>query len=119
MTDFRSDPMPSPEGRGKARKAWDRYLAWTEKNVAPITDPVLRPLARRYSANKVTDLVGFWVMWHAYGGYQGLIDLGMAPTTVYRKVKWFRTVFGTHPDEYDMRGVSVDLKKWFSAPEES
>jgi len=66
----------------------------------------------RYSANKVTQLVGFWVMWHAYGGYQGLIDLGMAPTTVYRNVKAFRTLFGQHPDEFEFDGLSIDLKAW-------
>ncbi|MCW2751979.1 MAG: hypothetical protein JWR83_3089 [Aeromicrobium sp.] len=109
--------MPSNEGHGTARKAWDSYVAWTQRNVAPITDPVIGPLARRYAANKVSELVGFWVLWHAYGGYQGLVEtLGMAPTTVYRKVKWFRIVFGEHPDGFEFPGLAVDLKKWHSSP---
>ena len=104
--------MPTNEGRGKARAAWDAYVAWTHKHVGPITDPVVRPLAMRYSANKVTQLVGFWVMWHGQGGYQGLIDAGMAPTTVYRNVKWFRTVFGQHPDEFVFPGLTLDVSAW-------
>ncbi|KQP29324.1 hypothetical protein ASF38_00680 [Aeromicrobium sp. Leaf272] len=60
----------------------------------------------------MTQLIGFWTMWHAYGGYQGLIDLGMAPTTVHRNVKWFRQVFKAHPDEYSIPGLTLDLKQW-------
>ena len=113
MTDFRSDRMPSNEGRGRARAAWDSYLKWVEKNVQPLTDPAIRPFARRYAASKVAEMIGFWVMWHAYGGYRGLEEFGMPPTTIYRKVKNFRMMFGAHPDEYQFPGLErPNLKKW-------
>lgn len=120
MTDFRSNRMPSNEGRGLARRAWDGYESWARKNIVPITRPAFEPLARRYSANKVTELVGFWVLWHAYGGYQGLVEtLGMPPTTIYRKVKSFRVVFGSHPDEFEFKGLSLDLKKWHNPEDDA
>lgn len=120
MTDFRSDRMPSNEGRGRARAAWDGYVRWAHKNVGPVTNPMIRPFATWYATNKITDLVGFWVLWHAYGGHEGLIELGMAPTTIYRKTKGFRTVFGAHPDEYDFPGLErPDLKKWHAPRKQS
>ncbi len=104
--------MPSPEGRGIAQKAWKRYVGWVEKNVSPMTDPVVRPVATRYAVDKVETLTGFWVLWHGSGGYEGLVNLGMHPSTVYRRIRAFRLLFGEHPDEYQFPGLTLDLKKW-------
>jgi hypothetical protein len=99
MTDFRSDRMPTAEGRGLARRAWDNY-AKSVKDAA-------RPLAANYAANKVDDLIGFWVMWHTFGGFEGLLELGYPRTTIYRKVSAFRRLFKYHPDEFVFDGVIV------------
>lgn len=92
--------MPSAEGRGIARRAWDAYTK-------SISDAA-RPLVADIAANKVEDLVGFWVMWHMFGGFDGLLELGFPRTTIYRKVSKFRRLFGHHPDEYFFDGVKVE-----------
>jgi hypothetical protein len=57
----------------------------------------------------VEDLVGFWLLWHLEGGFAGLQEMGMSRSGIYRRVQAFRTVFGAHPDTFDMPGVSIDL----------
>lgn len=104
--------MPSPEGRGIARKAWERYVGWVEKNVTPTVGSAVQPLAVRYAVDKGETLIGFWVLWHGYGGYEGLVHLGMHPSTVYRRIRAFRLMFGKHPDEYTFPGLTLDIKKW-------
>ncbi len=39
--DFRSDRMPSPEGKGIVRKAWDAYAAAVNKATAPPVEAAL------------------------------------------------------------------------------
>ena len=68
VTDFRSDPMPSAEGKGRARQAWDAYSRTTNKILRPVIDPVLGPSIKSYSANTVADLLGFWLLWQLHGG---------------------------------------------------
>lgn len=103
--DFRSDPMDSPEGKGRARRAWDAYANAVNKVTGPAMEPLFRPIARK----QVIELVGFWVAWHLYGGFEGLVErAGMHPSTVWRKVKKFRVAFKEHPDVYEMPGVTID-----------
>ena len=67
--------------------------------------PLVKPLARKQGI----ELVGFWVAWHLYGGFEGPIErAGMHPSTVWRKVKKFRVAFKEHPDVYGMPGVTID-----------
>ena len=65
--DFRSDPMPSPEGRGIARvtfqRAWDAY--------AKALEPASRPVAHWLGVRWTEELVGFWLMWHLSGWLRG------------------------------------------------
>src|SRR5690349_8428024 len=104
--------MPSPEGRGIAKRSWDRYVSWVGKNVTPVVGPAVRPMAARYATDKIESLVGFWVLWHGSGGYEGMVNLGMHPATVYRRIRAFRLAFGAHPDEYRFPGLTLDIKKW-------
>jgi hypothetical protein len=97
--------MESPEGRGVARRAWDAYSG----AVGKVATPALRPLVQKYAAGSMVDLVGFWVVWHLEGGFEGLLRLGMSRASVYRRIKLFRMAFGAHPDEFEMPGVSLDL----------
>lgn len=105
VADFRSARMESPEGRGIARKAWEGYVAVVGK----VTGPAVRPLARRYAAPAVVDLIGFWTVWHLEGGFEGLRKLGMSRASIYRRVRLFRVAFGAHPDEFELPGVRLDL----------
>lgn len=103
--DFRSDRMESPEGRGVARQAWEAYVG----AVGKVATPALRPLVRRYAAGSIVDLIGFWVVWHLEGGFEGLLAMGMSRASIYRRIKLFRIAFGAHPDEFVMPGIELDL----------
>ena len=109
VADFRSDRMESPEGRGKARRAWDSYANAVGKVTGPALKPVLGPFVRRYAAGSIVDLVGFWAVWHLEGGFEGLQRLGMSRASIYRRIKLFRVAFGAHPDEFEMPGITLDL----------
>lgn len=107
--DYRSDPMESPEGKGIARRAWERYAEAVNRSpVAPYLTRVLKP----YGASTAADLIGFWVVWHLHGGFEGLRELGMSRATIYRKVKRFRQVTGQHPDEFRLKGVKLDVAEY-------
>jgi len=111
-TDFRADPSESPEGKGLARRAWDGYV----KAVGVATRPAIEPVAFTYARYKVGDLVGFWVLWHLYGGFEGLeTRYGMHRSTIWRKVAKFRKVFGAHPDEYRFDGITIDTESFWKA----
>ena len=63
------------------------------------------------------DLVGFWVLWHAEGGFEGLRRLGMSETTIWRRVRAFRDAFGAHPDDYEFPGITIDLERYWYHPD--
>ena len=60
--------------RGIARRAWDGYAARSRRS----STPALRPLARKYAAGSIVDLIGFWAVWHLEGGFEGLLRMGMS-----------------------------------------
>ena len=105
MTDFRSDRMESPEGKGIARRAWEGYVG----AVGKVASPVLRPAVQMYAAGSIVDLVGFWAVWHLEGGFEGLQRMGMSRASIYRRIKLFRIAFDAHPDEFEMPGIKLDL----------
>jgi hypothetical protein len=111
MADFRHDPMETREGKGVAKRAWDAYAS----GVRRAGKPIIEPLAGRVSAAVVTDLLGFWLTWHLEGGFEGLEAIGMHRATIFRKVSRFRSVFGKHPDEFEMPGVTIDLDTYHAA----
>ena len=112
--DFRSDPMGTPEGKGLARRAWEQYVGVIRKTIYPSLAPFVEPAIEPLSCQVVEDLVGFWVMWHLYGGFEGLERFGMHKSTIWRKVARFRSVTGQHPDEFVMPGVTLDPKAYWS-----
>jgi len=120
MSDYRSDPMPSVEGMGRARAAWDAYARATNRLLMPLIE--MSPIGdaiRRVSVNKVSDLVGFWVLWHAYGGFEGLQAVGMSRSSIFRKVAAFRRVFKAHPDEFQFPGITIDIEKLATVTDEA
>lgn len=115
MDDFRSDPMPTSEGRGRARQAWLAYERTVNKALGPTVEKVARPLVLKYAVGQVSDLVGFWVLWHVEGGFEGLQRLGMSRASIFRKVAAFRRIFHAHPDEYEIPGIVLDLDAYHRA----
>ncbi|MGD9702497.1 MAG: hypothetical protein AB7Q42_09680 [Acidimicrobiia bacterium] len=118
--DFRSQRGESPEGKGIARRAWDTYAAAANRRLkpvlSPVVDPLLDPAAKAIARDWVGDLLGFWVLWHLHGGFEGLQELGYHRATVYRKISRFRQIFGVHPDEFEMPGVTIDPAAYWAAP---
>lgn len=104
--------MESPEGKGNARKAWEAYVRTANKYAPPPVKALNRSVARK----QVIELIGFWVAWHLYGGFEGLVEqVGMHPSTVWRKVKKFRVAFHEHPDVFTMPGVTIDREAYWTA----
>src|SRR3954447_189295 len=106
--DFRSNRMPSPEGRGIARRAWDQYAATVNR----VAGPAVEPLAERIAAPIAVDLMGFWLIWHLEGGFDGLRRLRMSRSSIYRRIKLFRRSYGVHPDEFQLAGVELDVAEY-------
>jgi len=113
--DFRSAPMDTAEGKGRARRAWEAYVGAFEKHITPAIAPFVAPAVEPVARQVVEDLVGFWVLWHLYGGFEGLERFGMHPSTIWRKVARFRKVIGQHPDEFEMPGIKIDAKAYWEA----
>ena len=100
--------MPSPEGKGIARRAWDAYAAQVER----LAGPAIEPLARKVAVPVLLDLMGFWLAWHLEGGFEGLQRMGMSRASIYRRVSLFRRTMGVHPDEFRPPGISLDIEAY-------
>lgn len=115
--DYRSDRMESPEGKGIARRAWDGYSEAVKKASRKGLVPVMTPAAQALAREHVADLIGFWALWHLYGGFEGLQAYGFHRATIYRKIKRFRNAFGVHPDEYEFPGIAIDASAYWASAE--
>jgi hypothetical protein len=103
--DLRSDPMPSRDGVGLAAGRWaDAVKRLADAALLGPTEDT----ARRVALSTVQSLVGFWVLWHLEGGFDGLKRIGYSEATIYRKIKSFRESFGDHPDTFQFPGIAVD-----------
>ncbi len=107
VIDYRSARMESPEGVGIARARW---LASADGKAGRRGgDEAIGTLTRRIAAPMMLDHAGFWVMWHLRGGFEGLRQMGLSRSSIYRRVSAFRTATGQHPDEYVFPGVTLDI----------
>lgn len=111
MVDFRSERGESPEGKGRARRAWELYATTVNRAV----EPLVLPLVKKWSAAQAADLIGFWVVWHLHGGFEGLEQLGMHRATIFRKINRFRTAYGVHPDEFRVEGITLSPATYWKA----
>jgi len=107
-TDFRSDRMPSAEGHGRAKRAWDAY----SKGVKKVATPLVAPLAEKIAGAAVIDLAGFWLVWHLEGGFEGLQRIGMSRASIYRRISLFRKVYKAHPDDFEFPGVTIKVEDY-------
>ena len=107
--------METPEGAGKAKKYWDSYVKAVNRKAPPFLKRGAEAAAQPYARQVVEDMMGFWVMWHLYGGFEGLEEFGMHKSTIWRKVRRFRTMTGQHPDVFKMPGVTIDPKAYWAS----
>jgi hypothetical protein len=122
--DFRSEKMESYEGKGQARKAWDAYAAKVNSVVPPswglAVAEAARPAVDYVVRERMEDALGFWLLWHVYGGFDGLRDRrGMSRSTIYKKISRFRQMFGVHPDEFELPGITIDYEAYWRAAAET
>lgn len=110
--DLRKNRSESAEGKGRARRAWDAYAEAVNRLLLPRwVDDSLRQLSLKWTE----DMLGFWLAWHIYGGFEGLRRAGWSERTIYRRLKRFRLVFKKHPDEFELSGIYLDLEKFWEA----
>ena len=123
--DYRSEKMESREGRGLAlerRRRWEDQIpadVWDAAHAGGHSPQSLDRLLgaeraaefrRQVSADakEQAELMGFWLSWHLAGGFAGLESGGWNRATLFRKVKRFRTVFGSHPDEHSFDFIQLN-----------
>lgn len=60
------------------------------------------------SGNVSLEGIGFYVAWHAFGGFDGVQKaFGFSRSGMYRRLRAFRREAGLHPDEAVMPGVVI------------
>lgn len=107
--------MDSPEGHGVAKKAWKAYVKAVDRRTPPFVKSAMINALEPLGTQMVEDMIGFWVMWHLYGGFDGLVEFGMHKSTIWRKVARFRKMTGHHPDVFVMPGISIDPKAYWES----
>ena len=115
--DFRSDRSETREGKGNARKLWDAYARGVNKTLGPTLGPLIQPAAAAVARTMLADMIGFWAIWHLHGGFEGMRQFGYSEATIYRKIKRFRRVFGVHPDEWSVVGITLDPEAYWAEAE--
>jgi hypothetical protein len=61
----------------------------------------LEPLAKEVAGATVQRMVGFWVMWHLAGGFEGLLATGwLSQTAVYRSRGEFHRIMGMEVEAF-------------------
>jgi len=71
------------------------------KSLEGLLRPLVAPAGRVYAGHKIQRLLGYWVLWHAMGGREGLLKARM----VSRGGEWnqrseFRAVFGVEVEDF-------------------
>ena len=103
--------MPSPDGNGRAKEAFASAWAKYAKALEPVSKTIASPIAREATF----DIYGFWIVWNLIGGFEGLQKpvseggFGMSRSAIYRRIQMFRVVTGTHPDDFNVPGVTIDI----------
>jgi hypothetical protein len=120
LPDFRAKRSYSPEGDANATA---RFSAWAHSNLDPIVDPEpsdgygMERLAERdrdrmaARAIKESELIGFWIAWHRVGGFARLERAGWDRSTIFRKIRRFRTFYGIHPDDATFPWLGADFER--------
>ena len=115
VPDYRSDAMDSPEGQGIAKRAWNAYVKAVDRRTPPFLKSRIASALEPWGTQVVEDMIGFWVMWHLYGGFEGLQEFGMHKSTIWRKVARFRKMTGQHPDVFRMPGIEIHPDQYWAS----
>jgi hypothetical protein len=118
--DYRAQRSPSPEGSGAAKAAWEHFHldlardlteeAYAVGAVRHAGDPPPEALDEiRATVIEESELLGFWLAWWRAGGFAGLEGAGWNRATIFRKLRRYRTRFGTHPDDHHPSWITLDL----------
>lgn len=83
-----------------ALKAVDRALGSRLQGVASAT---------------VARLIGFWVLWHLTGGFDGLKAAGWPRSTIWRSRQDFVKVFGVEVEDF-LPEMVADIGAWRERP---
>ncbi|MHB1516794.1 MAG: hypothetical protein ACYCVN_01645 [Acidimicrobiales bacterium] len=125
--DLRAARSDSSEGTGLAKARRERFIGRYEPSdrvrVGPGSrprgvDPSMVDEVRDAHADEMvaaTADIGFWIAWHQAGGFEALERLGWHRTTIFRKLKRFRSRFGEHPDTWDPGWINLDLERLWKA----
>jgi len=121
LPDYRTQPSVSPEGEANAAA---RHSTWAKVNFDPIThaeppaegygwDQLAEVDRDRMAARviKESDLISFWLSWHRAGGFAQLERGGWDRSTIFRKIRRFRTYFGVHPDDASFPWLAPDFER--------
>jgi hypothetical protein len=117
---FPSKSLRNAEGSGRALRRLLDFAADVARQDEELVGDVLfappfalsvRTEGKRDLAATFSELIGFWVAWHATGGFERLELAGWHRATIYRKVARFREVFGSHPDDYEFSWLMIDAEK--------
>lgn len=121
LPDFRAEPKATPEGD---RYAAGRFHAWAETNLDPIVEK--RPTVKRRGWDRLSEddrtdmtrrviveseLIAFWLAWHRAGGFAELERGGWDRSTIFRKVRRFRSYYGIHPDDARFPWLDADWER--------
>ena len=103
--------MPTAEGSGRAKRALEDTFGGSVSPQKFQPKSPMAVIAGQVASRRIEELLGFWLLWHTSGGFEGLQDrFGMSHTTIFRRVKAFREMFGAHPDDFDLPGVPLIWK---------
>lgn len=115
MADFRAERMPTPEGEGNAKDAYETAFETYYKVNKAVNQkvfgvfPEMRTWFRQQTNARIFDLFGFWLMWRALGGFENMQKyLGVSRSGMFRRIAMFRGIFGEHPDVYEFPGITID-----------
>jgi hypothetical protein len=108
--DYRSEAMHSREGEGRAKRAYELAGGPLEGRGPTKGKGVRGAIARQTNE----DVLGFWLLWHTRGGFDGLERFGMHRATIFRKINTFRQVYGVHPDVFELPGIKIDLQAFWA-----
>lgn len=85
------------------RKLSERECAMKRVNISSLlqNSPVLKSALNEYAGRTVQRLLGFWMLWHACGGLDGLIASGyLSRSNAYLQRMQFLTIFKIDVEDF-------------------
>lgn len=90
--------MRVPKSAGKPAR---QYAG--RKHAEALLRPIVEPLASRWAGHVVQRLLGFWVVWHTYGGDVQVMQTRarLSRAAIYRQMQEFERVFGVRVEQWE------------------